>query len=107
MQQTEEKAKRRLKRLQWSFELEKQKFEKEAEDAKISFCAKNLKASLDNSSVFSTESSVKDFNLNHSFEYPIKIIPKVISKSKSTSLNETYMKNVCHTPSNRSDKDGK
>ena len=64
LEQTEEKAKRRLERLQWSFELEKQKIEKEVEDAKISLCAKNLKASSDNLSVFSIESSIKDFNLN-------------------------------------------
>ena len=57
--------------------------------------------------MFSIESSIKDFNLNKTFEYPIKTIPKVISKSKSTSLNETYIKNVCDTPSNRSDKDTK
>ena len=107
LEQTEEKAKRRLERLQWSFELEKQKIEKEVEDAKISLCSKNLKASSDNLSVFSIESSIKDFNLNKTFEYPIKTIPKVISKSKSTSLNETYIKNVCDTPSNRSDKDTK
>ena len=107
LEQTEEKVKRRLERLQWSFELEKQKIEKEVEDAKISLCAKNLKASSDNLSVFSIESSIKDFNLNKTFEYPIKTIPKVISKSKSTSLNETYIKNVCDTPSNRSDKDTK
>ena len=80
LEQTEEKAKRRLERLQWSFELEKQKIEKEVEDAKFSLCAKNLKASSDNLSVFSIESSIKDFNLNNSFEYPIKKILKVISK---------------------------
>ena len=100
LQQIEEKAKRRLERLQWSFELEKQKFEKEVEDANISFCAKNLKTSSDNLSVFSIESSLKDFSLSHSFEYPIKTIPKVTSKSKSTSLKETYIKNICDTPSN-------
>ena len=107
MEQTEEKAKRRLERLQWSFELEKQKIEKEVEDAKFSLCAKNLKASSDNLSVFSIESSIKDFNLNNSFKYPIKTSPKVISISKSTYLNETYLKSVCDTPSNRSGKDTK
>ena len=106
-EQTEEKAERRLEHLQWSFELEKQKIEKEVEDAKISLCIKNLNASLDNLSVFSTESSVKDFNLNNSLEYPIEAIPKVISKSKLTSLIKTYIKNICDTPSNRSDKDTK
>ena len=55
--------------------------------------------------MFSIESNIKDFNLNNSFEYPIKTVPKVISKSKSTSLNETYIKNVWDTPSNQSDKD--
>ena len=60
MKQTEKKAKIRLERLQWSFELEKQKIEKEVEDAKISLCAKNLKTSSDNLSVFSIESSIKD-----------------------------------------------
>ena len=94
MEQTEEKAKRKLECLQWSFELEKQKIEKEVEDAKISLCAKNLKASLDNLSVFPTESSIKDFNSNNSLEYPIKTIPKVSSKSKSTPSNETYIKNA-------------
>ena len=100
LEQTEEKAKRNLERLQWSFELEKQKIEKEVEDAKISLCAKNLKASSDNLSVLSTESSIKDFNSNNSLEYPIKAIPKVISKSKSTPSNETYIKNFYSTPSN-------
>ena len=57
--------------------------------------------------MFSIESSIKNFNLNKTFEYPIKTIPKVISKSKSTSLNETYIKSVCDTPSNRCDKDTK
>ena len=107
LEQTEEKAKKRLERLQWSFELEKQKIEKQVEDAKISPCAKNLKASSDNLSVFSIKSIIKDFNLNNSFEYPIKTISKVISKSKSTLLNKTYIKNVWDTPSSRSDKDTK
>ena len=44
------------------FELEKQKFEKKVENAKISLCTENFHASSDNLSVFSTESSVKDFN---------------------------------------------
>ena len=57
--------------------------------------------------MFSIESSIKDFNLNNSFKYPIKTISKVISKSKSTSLNETYIKHVRDNPSNRSDKDTK
>ena len=57
--------------------------------------------------MFSIESSIKDFSLNKTFEYPIKTIPKVISKSKSTSLNETYIKNVCDTPSKQNDKDTK
>ena len=48
LEQTEKKAKRRLECLQWSFELEKQKIEKEVENAKISLCAKNLMASSDN-----------------------------------------------------------
>ena len=104
-EQTEEKAKRKLERLQWSFELEKQKIEKEVEGAKISLYAENLKASLDNLSVFSTESSIKDFNSNNSLEYPIKAFLKVISKSKSAPSNKTYIKNVYRTPSNRSDKD--
>ena len=107
LEQTEEKAKRRLERLQWSFELEKQKIEKEVEDAKFSLCAKNLKASSDNLSVFSIESSIKDFNLNNSFKYAIKTILKVISKSKSRSLDETFSKNVCNIPSNWSDRDTK
>ena len=107
LEQTEEKAKRKLERLQWSFELEKQKIEKEVEDAKISLCAKNLKTSSDSLSVFSTESSIKDFNSSNSLEYPIKTIPKVISKSKSTRSSETYIKNVYGTPSNRSDTDTK
>ena len=59
-----------------------------------------LKSNLENLSVFSIENSIKDFNLNHSFEYPIKTIPKFISKLKSTSLNETYIKNVSDIPSN-------
>ena len=88
LEQTEEKAKRRLARLQWSFELEKQKIEKEVEGANFSLCTKNLKASSDHLSVFPIQTSIKDFNLNKSFKYPIKTIPKVISKSKSTSLNE-------------------
>ena len=57
--------------------------------------------------MFSTESSIKDFNLNNSLKYPIKTIPKVISNLKSTPLNKTYIKNNCDTPSNRSDKDTK
>ena len=87
LEQTEKKAKRRLECLQWSFKLEKQKIEKEVENAKISLCAKNLMASSDNLSGFSVKSSIKDFNVNKTFEYPIKTIPKVISKSKSTSLH--------------------
>ena len=71
LEQREKKTKRKLERLQWSFELEKQKIEKKVEDAKISLCAKNVKASSDNLSVFSTESSIKDFNSNNCLEYPI------------------------------------
>ena len=107
LEQTEEKTKRRLERLQWSFELEKQKIERQVEDAKIGRCAKNLKTSSDNFSVFSLESGTKNFNSNNSFECQIKIFPKVISKLKSTPLYETYIKNVCDTPSNRSDRDAK
>ena len=77
--------------------LRNKKIEKEVNNAKFSVCSKNLKASSDNLSVFSNESSSKDFNSNNSFEYPIKTIPKVISKSKSTSLNKTSIKNVCDT----------
>ena len=60
LEQTEKEAKIRSERLQWSFELEKQKIEKKVEDAKISLCAKNLKTSSDNLSVFPIESSIKD-----------------------------------------------
>ena len=73
LEQTEEKTKRRLERLQWSFELEKQKIERQVEDARIGRCAKNLKTSSDNFSVFSLESGTKNFNSNNSFECPIKI----------------------------------
>ena len=104
LEQTQEKPKRRSERLHWSFKLEKQKIEKEVNNAKFSVCSKNLKASSDNLSVFSNESSSKDFNSNNSFEYPIKTIPKVISKSKSTSLNKTSIKNVCDTLWKQSDK---
>ena len=57
--------------------------------------------------MFSIESSIKDFNLNNSFKYAIKTILKVISKSKSRSLDETFSKNVCNIPSNWSDRDTK
>ena len=55
--------------------------------------------------MFSIESSIKDFN--QITVSNTKTIPKVISKSKSTPLNATYIKNVCDTPSNQSDKDTK
>ena len=71
LEQTEEKPKRRLEHLHWSFEVKKQKIEKEVNNAKFNLCSKNLKANSDNLSVFSNESSIQDFNSNNSFEYPI------------------------------------
>ena len=56
--------------------------------------------------MFSVESSVKDFNqitvLNTN-----KKIQKIFSKSKSKLLNAAYIKNVCDTHLNLSDKDTK
>ena len=43
LEQTEKKGQKKVRAVQWAFELEKQKFEKEVEVAKISLCVKKLK----------------------------------------------------------------